>query len=90
MRRQSLADPPPWSHVDVIVLDSRKRVVETTTVNYLPRDIPHGQRGTFPQSHFTARLAVLPAAGSTVKVVFHGALKSECEFTAWQAATTLH
>jgi hypothetical protein len=78
--RRQFSDPPPWSHVDVIVLDSRQRVVETTSTTYLPRDIPHGQRGAFPQSHYTARLAALPAAGSTVKVVFHGAHRSECEF----------
>ena len=80
VRRQSLGDPPPWSHVDVIVLDSQQRVVETTSTTYLPRDIPHGQRSGFPQSHYAARLAALPAAGSTVKVVFHSAHRSECEF----------
>lgn len=77
--RQSLGDPPPWSHVDVIVLDSRKRIVETTSTTYLPRDIPHGQRSGFPQSHYTARLAALPAAGSTIQVVFHSAHRDECE-----------
>ena len=78
--RRQFGDPPPWSHVDVIVLDSRQRVVETTSTTYLPRDISHGQRSGFPQSHYTARLAALPAAGSTVKVVFHSAHRCECEF----------
>ena len=79
VRRQSLGDPPPWSHVDVIVLDSRRRIVETASTTYLPRDIPHGQRSGFPQSHFTARLAALPAAGSTIQVVFHSAHRDECQ-----------
>ena len=79
VRRQSLGDPPPCSHVDVIVLDSRKRIVETTSTTYLPRDIPHGQRSGFPQSSYTARLAALPAIGSTIRVVFHSAHRDECE-----------
>ena len=79
VRRQSLGDPPPCSHVDVIVLDSRKRIVETTSTTYLPRDIPHGQRSGFPQAHYTARLAALPAAGSTIQVVFHSAHRNDCE-----------
>ena len=79
VRRQSPGGPPSWAHVDVIVLDSRKRVVETTSTTYLPRDIPHGQRSGFPQSHYTARLTTLPAAGSTIQVVFHSAHRSDCE-----------
>ena len=78
--RRQFGDSPPWSHVDVIVLDSRERVVGTTSTTYLPRDIPNGQRSGFPQSHYTARLAALPAAGSRVKVVLHSAHRSECEF----------
>ncbi|MEI9898128.1 MAG: TolC family protein [Chthoniobacter sp.] len=54
--------------------------VETTSTTYLPCDIPHGQRGVFPQSRYTARLVALPDAGSTVKVVFHGVQRAKCEF----------
>lgn len=80
VQRQSLADPPPWAHVDVIVVDAQQKVIEGVAVNYMPRDIPHGYRGGFSQSHYTARLTVLPQTGATVKVVFHGTAKSECEF----------
>ena len=78
--RRQFGDPPPWSHVDIIVLDRNRCVLESASTTYLPRDIPQGQRSGFPQSHYTARLVALPAAGSTVKVVFHSAHTSECEF----------
>lgn len=78
--RLSLGDPPPGAHVDVIVLNAQGKVIEGVAENYLPRDIPHGQRGGFAQSHYTARLAARPAADSTVKVAFHGVSKSKCEF----------
>ena len=78
VERQSAGNPPPWSHVDGLVLNRRGKVIENATVNYLPRDIPHGQRGGFPQSHFTARLKALPPAGATVKVAFHTASRADC------------
>ena len=78
VERQSVGNPPPWSHVDVLVLNRRGKVIESATVNYLPRDIPHGQRGGFPQSHFTARLKALPPAGATVKVAFQAASRADC------------
>lgn len=80
VRRQSVGNPPPWAHVDVVVFDAQQKIAEGVAVNYMPRDIPHGQRGGFAQSHYTARLAALPAASSTVKVVFHSAHRSECKF----------
>jgi hypothetical protein len=80
VKRQSAASPPPWAHVDVIVLGRNRQVVEGIAVNYMPGDIPHGLHGQFPQSHYTARLTAPPAAGSTIKVVIHSAHKSKCEF----------
>ena len=78
VERQSVGNPPAGSHVDVLVLDARRKVVERVTVRYSPRDIPHGQRGRFPQSHYTARLTALPPPGSTVEVRFHGLPESRC------------
>lgn len=78
VQRQSAGNPPPGSHVDVVVLDGRRKVIERVTVRSLPRDIPHGKRGGFPQSHYTARLTALPPPGSTVKVIFHGLPESKC------------
>ena len=73
-------DPVRGAHIDVLVLNAQGKVVEGVAENYLPRDIPHGQRGGFAQSRYTARLAARPANDSTVKVIFHGVPKSKCEF----------
>ena len=78
VRRRSIGDPPAGSHIDVIVLDAKRRRVAATAVNYLPHEIPHGKRGAIPQSHFTARLVALPPADGIVQVLFHGTPKSKC------------
>ena len=79
VERSSLGNPPPWSHVDVLVLDARRRVIEAQLTNYLPRSIPHGLRGSFPRSRFTVRLQAQPPRGSSVKVIFHAQPKSVCD-----------
>ena len=59
-----------------------KRTVHafSATVTDLPRDIPHGQRGGFPQAHLTAQLKALAPADATVTVTvaFHRALLADC------------
>lgn len=79
--KSSLNDPPPGSHVDVILLDAKQRVLESVTTRYQPRDIPTRLRGGFPHSRYTARLRTLrPPAGSTVRVVFDSRSESACTF----------
>lgn len=79
--KSSLNGPPPGSHVDVLLLDAKQRVLESVTTRYQPRDIPTGIRGGFPHSRYTARLRTLhPPAGSTVRVVFDGRPESACAF----------
>ena len=78
--RQGSYDPPPWAHVDVLVFDKNGKEVQGFAVRYIPSDIPHGYRGQFPQSKYTVRLAMVPQSGSKVKVVFHNAHKSECQY----------
>ena len=80
VRKQSLVDPPPWSRVDVILLDAKQNVVESVTTRYMPRDIPTRLRGGFPQSQYIARLNTLkPPAGSTVRVVFDSKPEPQCD-----------
>jgi hypothetical protein len=77
--KSSLNNPTFGSHVDVILLDSRQRVMESVTTRYQPRDIPMGLRGGFAHSRYTARLRTLhPPAGSTVRVVFDARPESAC------------
>ena len=79
--KTSLIEPPRGSHVDVILLDSKLRVLESVTTRYQPRDIPRGIRGGFPHSRYVAKLRTPhPSAGSTVRVVFDGRPESACSF----------
>lgn len=80
VRRAWPGDPHPAAHVDVMVVDASKRLVETKLATYLPRSIPHGQRGGFAHSSFTVRLTALPPPGATVKVIFHDAPARTCDF----------
>lgn len=71
VRKTSLVDPPPGAHVDVLLLDARRRVIERVATRYLPRDIPSGRRGALPQSHYAIRLRTArPPQGAIVRVVF--------------------
>ena len=77
--KSSLNDPPLGSHVDVLLLDAKQRVLESVTTRYQPRDIPTGIRGGFPHSRYTVRLRTLhPPAGSTVRIVFDSRPESVC------------
>lgn len=79
VRKTSFVGPPPWAHVDVLLLDARQRVIESVATRYLPRDIPSGRRGAFSQSRYTARLRTAnPPQGATVRVVFDGKPQSQC------------
>jgi hypothetical protein len=75
VRRQSVIDPPMWARVDVSVLDPAGNTTESITVNYIPREIPHGQRGQPAHSMFTAKLTKVPAPRSTVLVAFNSERK---------------
>ncbi|MFO1486379.1 MAG: hypothetical protein U1F71_23655 [Verrucomicrobiaceae bacterium] len=79
VQRHALQNPPLGSHVDVIVLDARGKAVERHAVEYLPRDLPSGQRTCFLQSRYTVRLASRPPPESSVKIIFHGAPRSGCD-----------
>ena len=87
VRRTALGDPQPAAHVDVYVLDARRRVVETKVAIYMPRAIPRGRRGRSANSHYTVSLAALPPPGATVEVRFHDSPLHACGFTAAPAPT---
>ncbi|MBL9184056.1 MAG: hypothetical protein JNN17_18075 [Verrucomicrobiaceae bacterium] len=78
--RHSLFNPPAGSHVDVVVLNARGEAIEGTAVDYLPRELPSGRRIGFSYSRYSVSLASKPPSGSSVKIVFHGAPKSACDF----------
>lgn len=71
VRKTSFVDPPVGAHVDVFLLDARKRVIESITTRYLPRDISRGPRAA-RQSRYAAWLRTTNAPqGATIRVVFH-------------------
>lgn len=78
VERQPYLNPPPESHVDVMVLGAQGNMVECIAVEYLPRTIPESQHTCLPHSRYIASLASKPPPGSLVKIVFHGEPKSRC------------
>lgn len=55
-------------HIDIALVDSAGRVLETTSVHYTPRSIPKdGPR----YSTFTARLDSTPPAGAMIRTAYH-------------------
>lgn len=59
-----------YSHVNVLVLDSRRRVTESRVVRFSPVDIPNNMRGQEGRSYFSVSLRAVPAPGSLIRVVF--------------------
>ncbi len=61
-----------WSHVDVVVLDSKGQCFERIATSFFPSKVPDTYRGIRGHSSYFVRLASLPPAGSTIIVAFHG------------------
>lgn len=76
--RSSLHDPPYGSHIDVLVIDAGGKTVAAQAADYLPRHFPRRIRGNRGYSHYVTRFSTIPPAGSTVKVIFHGAPRTLC------------
>lgn len=81
--RRGSAEPPPGSHIDVLVLDARGHITATAATEFLPHPPPHPSSRYGPgNAHYSARFPLIPANGSTVRVVFHGISKRQCAFSA--------
>ena len=73
VRRKTFAEPAHGAHLDVLLLNSSGRVLESVSVAYPPNAHPF---------RYSALLATRKAPpGATVKVVFHDAPRSRDEFT---------
>ena len=83
VRKAGLGEPPRGSHIDVLVLDARGKTTAAVATEYFPRPIPRRtSRGGMGNAHYSTRLPFIPPPGSTVRVVFHGISKTECELSA--------
>lgn len=81
VRKGGLGEPPRGSHIDVLVLDARGHTTAAVATDYFPRPIPRQtSRGGMGNAHYATRFPFVPHAGSTVRVVFHGTAKAQCEF----------
>jgi len=69
-----------YSHIDVLVLDSRRRVIEAKLVHFSPEDIPNNLRGDEGRSRFYATLRAIPKSRSLIRIVFHNVPEEQCEF----------
>lgn len=83
VRKADIVQPPLGAHIDVFVVDYKGRVTAGVATDYFPRPLRHSSSRYGPaNSHYSVRLRVIPAVGSTVRVVFHGVSKTECELSA--------
>ena len=70
-----------WSHVDVIVLDSKGRHLQSLATRFFPSTVPETQRGIRGRSSYFVRLPSVPPAGSTIIVAFHQVPISQCGYS---------
>lgn len=68
-----------WSHVDVVVMDSKGRPLQKVATKFFPSDVPNTQRGITGRSRYSVRLPFPPPAGSTVQIAFHPTPLAQCE-----------
>ena len=81
VRKAGMHQPPRGSHIDVLVLDARQKMTAAVAIDYFPRPIPRQHsRGGMGNAHYAVPLPFIPHPGSTVRVVFHGTSKAQCEF----------
>jgi hypothetical protein len=69
-----------WSHVDVIVLDSKSRHLQSLATKFFPSTVPETQRGIRGRSSYFVRLPTVPPVGSTIIVAFHQVPIIQCEY----------
>jgi hypothetical protein len=70
-----------WSHVDVIVSDSKSRHLQSLASRFFPSTVPETQRGIRGRSSYFVRLPTVPPAGSTILVAFHQVPIIQCEYS---------
>ncbi len=66
------------AHVDVRVLGRNRRLIAALATDFFPRPIPNDYHGTIGRAWFGVRLPFVPAAGSTIQVIYHQTDRQEC------------
>jgi hypothetical protein len=70
-----------WSHIDVIVFNSKSRHLQSFPTRFFPSTVPEAQRGIRGRSSYFVRLPTVPPAGSTIIVAFHQVPIIQCEYS---------
>jgi hypothetical protein len=70
-----------WSHVDVIVLDSKSRHLQSIETRFFPSTVPETQHGIRGRSSYFVRLPSVSPAGSTIIVAFHQVPIFQCGYS---------
>ena len=59
-----------WSHIDIVILDSEGRQLQSIATIFFPSTVPETHRGIRGRSSYFVRLSSMPPAGSTIIVEF--------------------
>ncbi len=70
-----------YSHIDVLVLDSHRRVIEAKPVHFSPAEIPNNLPGQEGRSRFYATLRAISGPRSLIRIIFHNVPEEQCEFS---------
>jgi hypothetical protein len=70
-----------WLHLDVMVLDSESRNLQSLATRFFPSTVPETQRGIRGCSSYFVRLPSVPPAGSTIIVAFHRIPIFQCGYS---------
>lgn len=82
VRKDSLVQPPPGSHIDILIIDSHGRVMSGIATDFFPRPLPYASSRYGPgNAHYAAYFPAIPTPGSTARIVFHGTPKRDCELS---------
>ena len=68
-----------YSHVDIIVLNPKRKITQAKTTAFSPPNVPATMRGIEGRSHYSAIIRQ-PAPGSTISIRFHNVPRKECQF----------
>ena len=70
-----------WSHVDVVVLDSKNQHLQSIATSFFPSTVPNTRQGIMGRSSYFVRLPSMPPADSTIIVAFHGVPIFQCGYS---------
>jgi hypothetical protein len=68
-----------WSHIDIVVLDSKNQPLQKITTRFAPAEIPASQRGIAGRSRYFVQLPSVPPPDSSIEITFHAQALPLCD-----------